>query len=177
MRASIGYTNSAPSFSCCEQLQVNGSFTDSDCRLVFQGPATAVSYEDTGLGPFFFYQYCVIVRNGAGSAYSDFSEPTQTDPAPVPLAGPTATAVAINSTAIEVSWMAPDIHLLLGPVSSYTLYMSNNEVLGEVLFTGSAENFTVTGLLPSTEYTFRVSWYKKQMRLFASTPFSVMINC
>lgn len=157
LRANIGYISSVPAPSCCEQLAMNITL-DAKCTLVSEISASTLSYTDSGLGSFSFYQYCVIAFNTAGSTYSNFSSTTQTQPALMPVTGPTATAVTINSTAIKVSWTPVDISFLLGPLGEYTLYRRINGGLLEEIFTGTDEIFVVSNLLPSTEYTFVVSY-------------------
>ncbi len=137
---------------------------DSNCGLVAQIPASALSYTDAGLEPYSFYRYCVIVFNAAGSTYSNFSDSTQTLPAPMPADGPVTTAVAINSTAIQISWTPLDVSVLLGPLSEYTLLMEESEDQQVEIFSGTDESFTVTGLMPSTKYTFVVSYTSETTR-------------
>ena len=163
LRASIGYISSSPTPSCCEQLQKNISL-DSNCALVSQSPASTLSYTDTGLGAFSFYRYCVIVFNAAGSTHSNFSDSTQTLPAPMPANGPIATAVTINSTAIRISWTPLDVSILLGPLSEYTLLVEIGEEQQMEVFSGTDESFTVTDLMPSTKYTFVVSYSIEAMQ-------------
>lgn len=172
MRADVGYFATLIP-NCCEQylyllseseegLQSGSEpdffFSEGLCNVVADVEAPITSYTDGGLQNYFLYQYCVIATNNVGSTHSDYSEEFRTKAAPAPLAGPNATAEAVNSTAILVYWSPLDVSILLGPLGGYTLYgkISGSEGLGTALFSGMAVSHLVTGLEPSTQYTFVV---------------------
>ena len=149
--------------NCCQEyLYLSGSGTDepSDgCSLVEETGPDTMNYTVPGLQAFSNYQYCIIVTNRAGSAFSPTSPVTQTSAAPMPLSGPELTALTVNSTAIFLSWSLLNVSQLLGPLEGYTLYgrEAGGAEPGEVLYSGEEQQFTAGGLLASTEYVFVVS--------------------
>ena len=160
---SIGNTNVS---NCCEEyiallnLAGNDSVLLSEsCSYVAETSPEVLSYIDTTLQAYSFYQYCIITFNNADSAHSELSTPTQTSPAPMPAVGPQLNASTINSTAIYLTWGSLDISELLGPLEGYTLYgrPAGGVGLGQVLFTGPEQLYTATDLIASTEYVFVVS--------------------
>ena len=122
--------------NCCQdyvQASGNGSNALSrGCSLAAQVNNT-LTYEDTGLQAYTYYQYCVVATNRAGSTFSPVSLATQTDPSPVLLAAPELTVSTINSTTIFLSWTALNVSQLLGPLEGYTLYET------QVMGSGGAE--------------------------------------
>ena len=167
LRRDLGFVDSIGNVSnCCEEYVAllsqagNGSVVLSEsCSYVAETSPESLSYIDTTLQAYSFYQYCIITSNNADSAYSELTMPTQTSPAPMPAVGPQLNASTINSTAIYLTWGSLDISELLGPLGGYTLYgRPAGEVgLGEVLFTGTEQSYTATDLIASTEYVFVVS--------------------
>lgn len=160
LRKFVGFeiADSSP-INCCEEY-INNELNDSrECEYVANTDANVTTFADDNLRPFTFYQYCTIVTNNVDSAFSSETTPTQTSPAPMPLAGPQLNATTLNSTAILVSWGSVEISDLLGPLDSYTLYVSVSGApgLGEQLFSGLDQSFIATGLVASTEYVFMVA--------------------
>lgn len=140
-----------------DYLDGSGGFEQLFFLTVVDGETT--SYIDGGLNPYTYYGYCVFASNGAGSTVSSPSNIILTSPAVQPLAGPNVTASTINSTAITVTWSGPDPSDLLGPLTSYTLYMKeadDEEGLGNKVLSGLGTLYIATGLSPSTTYTFTV---------------------
>ena len=170
LRRDLGFVDLIGNVSnCCEEYVVlssqagNSSVVLSDsCSYVAETSPESLSYIDTALQAYSFYQYCIITSNNADSAYSGLTTPTQTSPAPMPAVGPQLNASTINSTAIYLTWGSLDISELLGPLEGYTLYgrPSRGVGLGEVLFTGLEQSYTATDLIASTEYVFVVSMTK-----------------
>ena len=141
-------------------LAGNGSVVLSEsCSYVAETSPEMLSYIDTTLQAYSFYQYCIITFNNADSTHSELSMPTQTNPAPMPAVGPQLNASTINSTAIYLAWGSLEISELLGPLEGYTLYgrPAGGAGLGEVLFTVPEQSYTATDLIASTEYIFMVS--------------------
>ena len=145
--------------NCCEEYINNQLNETSECEYVANTDSNVTSFTDNDLRPFTYYQYCIIVTNNDDSAFSNETTPTQTSPAPMPLAGPQLNATTLNSTAIQVSWGSVEISDLLGPLNSYTLYVgeSGSPGLGDQLFSGLDQSFVATGLIASTEYVFIVA--------------------
>ena len=133
-------------------------FNTSDCFIVTETDGDITSYIDEGLDPYTYHAYVIFAFNGAGGVGSPPSEPVLTSPAPQPLAGPNATAVPINSSAILVTWSVPHPSVLLGPLTSFTLYgkKADESGTGDQLFSGLDLVFVSSGLSPSTTYTFVV---------------------
>ena len=165
IRADIGYDSalheSLP--GCCEAFLSNefmgsGAISYDHCQMVAETDGTTTSYIENGLNPYFYFAYCVIAYNGAGGVASGHSDPLQTSPAPEPLAGPNITTLVINSTTISLSWNAPGPEVLLGPLTSFNLYIkkAGESGLGEELPLGLEQEYFASGLTPSTTYTFVV---------------------
>ena len=158
-RTDLGFYNlSSGLTNCCQDYLQNGNLTDG-CSFVTQTGSDVTSYTDGNLQAYSFFEYCIVVTNGADSVYSKVSAPVRTLPAPMPRVGPVLTATTISSTAIQLSWSSLEISDLLGPLEGYTLYgnIAGTPGLGEVLFTGLAQSYLATGLIASTEYVFVVS--------------------
>jgi len=131
----------------------------SNATLVFEGLDT--SFDDTGLIPYTDYQHYYEVVNGAGTAESTLSIVTRTL-ADVPLQGPNSIATAINSTAIMLSWDHLPSNVLQGSLVSYEIQWQSTDLSQQsaaVVENISADviTYNITGLLPNTEYIFRVS--------------------
>ena len=167
LRRDLGFSNSTAGMmvtNCCEeylssQAGSGGIVLSEGCNYITQTPSDITTYTDATLQAYSFYQYCIISSNNADSAHSELSPPTQTDPAPMPAAGPQLNASTVNSTSIYLSWGSLDISELLGPLVGYTLYgrVAGTMGLGEVLLSGLDLSYTATGLVASTEYAFVVS--------------------
>lgn len=144
---------------CCAAYMTNRSSLPVECLVASSFGAEVMAYQDGGLLPYSFYQYCLIVQNSVGSASSGQSEIVRTSPAPMPRAGVSINATTLNSTAIVVQWGVLDAADLLGPFSGYELYLriAGTPGLGDVIFQGFDQSFTATSLLASTEYLFTVS--------------------
>lgn len=164
LRRDLGFYNSTEGLpNCCEEYlavqENNETQLSESCSFVVQTEADVTGYTDVSLQAFSFYQYCVIISNSAGSAFTNLSSPVRTDPAPSPLLGPELNATTLNSTAIYLSWGSLEISELLGPLDGYTLYgkVAGTPGIGDILFTGLEQMYTATGLIASTEYIFVVS--------------------
>ena len=131
---------------------------DSNATLVFEGLDT--SFDDTGLVPYTDYQYYYEVVNGAGTAESTVSTVTRTL-ADIPLQGPNSIATAINSTTIMLSWDHLPSNVLQGPLVSYEIQWQSTDLSQQAVvenISADVITYNITGLLPNTEYTFRVSY-------------------
>ena len=147
--------------NCCEEyLNANGIEIGSNCSRVADISESNLTYIVTGLQAYSNYHYCLIATNGAGSTFSPMSNVAQTSAAQMPTSGPTLTATTVNSTAIYLSWSSLPVSQLLGPFSGYSLYIriAGQEIPGKEVFVGSEQEFTVTDLIASTEYTFLVRY-------------------
>ncbi len=159
LRRSLGFDGSDPAgANCCEEY-LNAQNVSNGCSYVAQTSADIRTFTDNTLQAFSFYQYCVVVTNGAGSVASDLSPPTQTLPALMPERGPRLNATTINSTAIDLTWDSLVVSELLGPLVGYTLYGRRSDAIdiGEALFNGLEQTYTATGLTASIAYTFTVA--------------------
>lgn len=125
--------------------------------LVYQNLVT--NFEDTDLLPYTNYQYYYELLNGAGSVDSPLSVITRTLPG-IPSQGPNSTATAINGTAVLLLWYPPSSSTLQGPLIGYEIeWRSNNMAQQDLIenITTDINTYIISGLLPSTQYTFRVS--------------------
>ena len=158
LQKTIGFVLELDDVNCCEEYVRLGNTVAASCRSAVTAYSEDTSYTDFDVFPFTFYQYCIVVNNSAGSAFSDLSSPIQTNPAPMPLVGPELNASTVNSTAIELNWGSLDISELLGPLDEYIVYqkVSGTPGLGVEIFRGLSQMFTAVDLVASTEYTFIV---------------------
>ncbi len=157
LRLSQGFETVAE--DCCSAYLANISGLPQQCMVAAVVGAEVNSVLESGLLPYSFYQYCVIVGNSVGSISSGHSDTVRTSPAPMPLRGPVINATTVNSTAILVQWDSLGVEDLLGPFSGYELYIRESSMsgLGTVIFQGNDLSFVATDLLASTEYVFTVS--------------------
>ena len=158
-RRSHGFDNdTGAGDNCCEAyLQQDASQLPGDCSRVTT--TSQRMHVDQNLSPYSFYSYCLVATNNAASGSGPQTTPTQTSPAPMPLAGVSLNATAINSTAIFLEWDMLAVSDLLGPLEGYRLYARVARApggLGGVVFEGSEQSYSATGLLASTEYVFVV---------------------
>ena len=138
--------------------RIRVSDPSDNVTLVYQDLIT--SFEDIDLVPYTSYQYYYEVINAAGSVESPLSEIIRTLPG-TPLQGPDSTATSINSTAISISWSTPPSSTLQGPLIGYEIeWRANNMVQQELIdnITAVTNMYIISGLLPNTQYTFRVSF-------------------
>ena len=74
----------------------------------------------------------------------------------VPTAPTSLTVDDVNNTAVTLSWMPPNMPN--GIITQYELqYRRSSDLINISFINSSALNATVTGLLPSTDYQFRVA--------------------
>lgn len=138
--------------------QIRLSDQSDNATLIYQDLIT--NFEDTELVPYTNYQYYYEVLNGAGSVESPLSIITRTLPG-IPSQGPDSIATTINSTAILLSWNAPPSSTLQGPLVSYAIqWRASNTAQQELIenITADTNMYTISGLLPNTQYTFMVSY-------------------
>lgn len=156
LRKFVGFELSLSSINCCEQYLSNGFNLSDVCEFVTTTSLNVTAFMDFELRPFTYYQYCIVVTNGADSAFSEETTPIRTDPAPFPLEGPVLNATTINSTAIDLRWTSVGVASLLGPLEGYTVFGGVAGSRVEV-FSGLDLSFVAAGLIASTEYVFMVA--------------------
>jgi large repetitive protein len=108
----------------------------------------------TGLSPSASYTFTVAGYNaaGTGAQSSSVSATTATTPPGTPTG---LTVTGTTSTTVSLSWTAPS-----GTVTGYYVYENGSgTALGSSNVTISGTTATVTGLSPSTSYTFTVAAY------------------
>lgn len=114
--------------------------------------ADVVSYSDTGLAEASAYSYRISAYNGTGdSPYADTVTGTTLPAAPSSLTAATASSASVN-----VSWLDNSAGES-GHRIEYSTDGTNWTTAGTV--GANVTVFTVTGLSPSTAYTFRVRAY------------------
>ncbi len=129
-----------------------GNYTDVSTAI----SATSTTYSDTGLTPGTTYTYRIRARNSEGNAEWS-NEPDETTDATVPDAVTGLSATAASSTAISLSWTAPNAHG--EAISGYRLERkagSDSFALVSSSIAGGATTYTDTGLTPATMYTYRI---------------------
>jgi parallel beta-helix repeat protein len=115
----------------------------------------STSYQDTSRSPSTTYTYRVAAYDAAGNVSPQSSQASATTPAAPDTQAPTAPkglkATAISSTQINLSWMASTDNV---GVTGYKIYQNNIQI-------GATTNtsYQVTGLRPSTSYSYRVAAY------------------
>jgi RHS repeat-associated protein len=113
--------------------------------------ATSTSVTVTGLAPSTTYTFTVAASNSLGtgpqSAPVQATTSCSTGCAPGAPTGLTVTATTTDS--VSLSWTAPP-----GTVTGYDIYQNGTQVT-----TATGTSVTVTGLAPSTTYTFTVAAY------------------
>ena len=118
----------------------------STWSTVFRG--YALEYTQTGLIPYTNYYYKVVATNGAGSVESPVTLAHTSPDLPSGLAPPVLSI--ISATSIQAIWTQPAYPN--GVVYGYDLYINGIPAL----LTTLAFQYTATGLLPFTVYTFYV---------------------
>lgn len=139
-------------------FRIEVSNSSNNGTLVYQNLMS--NFEDNDLIPYTNYQYYYEVSNGAGSVESPLSVITRTLPG-IPSQGPDSTTTTINSTAILLSWNTPLPSTLQGPLVGYEIEWGATDLAQQELIENITEDtnmYIISGLLPSTQYTFRVSF-------------------
>ncbi len=131
----------------------SGSYTNVSTTI----SATATSYLDTGLTPGTTYTYQISARNSEGAGAWSSNEPSATTNSAAPAAVADLSAATASSTAISLSWTAPNAHG--EAISGYRLERkagSDSFALVSSSIAGGATTYTDTGLTPATTYTYRI---------------------
>jgi chitodextrinase len=117
---------------------------------------TGTSFAVTGLTPSTLYSFTVSAVDAAGNRSAESTAATATTSAPPDTTAPTVptgvTATADSSSQVTVSWTASTDAV---GVTSYRLRQGGVDVTGATAVAGTS--FAVTGLSPSTLYSFTVS--------------------
>ncbi|KAI6647638.1 hypothetical protein LOD99_8712 [Oopsacas minuta] len=112
---------------------------------------TNFTYIDTDIFASTTYSYIIEAFNNVGSVISGAATVSTPDSTPSGLDPPILTAV--NATAVFLEWIPPT--LPNGVIIQYDLYQDN---VNFVTLTDTTQlSFTRTGLIPFTQYSFRVS--------------------
>jgi chitodextrinase len=131
-----------------DDVGVSGYRIYRDGSLV--GTATGTSYTDTGLSAATTYSYRVAAYDAAGNASAQTGAISvntgDTTPPSIPAG---ATATAISSTRIDLSWTASTDNVA---VASYRVYRN-----GALAATVTGTSWSDTGLAAGTSYTYTVS--------------------
>ena len=112
------------------------------------GPLDAKTYTDTGLMAYTYYSYTITACSGGGCTTSVQTVLRTKESAPFKVLSPTLFSEDSNS--IRASWQKPQI--LTGEISTYQLRMD-----GTVVYEGMALQYTVKGLVPFRDYTFKLT--------------------
>ncbi|XP_053408878.1 usherin-like [Mercenaria mercenaria] len=105
-------------------------------------------YIDTELIAFTYYKYTITACSGGGCTTSEPTIARTKESAPLKVSPPTL--FAVNSTSLRVTWQRPQI--TTGEVSAYQLHMNSI-----VVYEGMEFQYVVTGLIPFTDYTFKLT--------------------
>lgn len=140
------------------KIEVKGLFTWDN--LVQNTNSTSTTYRHTGLTPDTTVIYRVLAINGSGEGTPSGAVGATTAPEGTPGPPTNLTAMAISSTAIELSWDAPAdegdgnvtgyrIARRLLPIGSWMVIATNTN--------STSTTHTDTGVEPDTSYQYRVS--------------------
>ncbi len=129
--------------------------------LVANTGNTVTSYSDTGLTPNATYTYRIFAINNIGtSSASNTSSATTSNPITPPQMPTGLVANAISSSQINLSWIAP-VNTGNGIIIGYKIERSDdNGSTWDVIISNSnstATSYSNTGLVPNTQYSYRVS--------------------
>jgi len=116
-----------------------------DNEIIFNG--TELSYSDDGLAANTQFNYTIEAVNGGGSVVSGPTFLRTPEDTPDGLVPPNL--IAINSTAVQVRWDPPASPN--GIIVSYSVLYGNQDIDVGISFM-----YVATGLLPATEYSFRI---------------------
>ena len=111
-------------------------------------PGDVMQFVDTGLTAYTLYSYTITICSGGGCTTSDPTVIRTKETSPFKVNPPTI--FAVNSTAIQVTWLEPFI--TTGVISAYQLHM--NDV---IIYEGLNMEYTAVNLLPFTEYRFKLT--------------------
>ncbi|HXI85500.1 MAG TPA: fibronectin type III domain-containing protein, partial [Verrucomicrobiae bacterium] len=118
---------------------------------------TATSYSNTGLAGSTTYSFTVAAYDNAGNISAQSTTVSATTPAAADTTAPSVptglTGSAVSSTQINLSWSASTDTGGSG-LAGYKIYKN-----GVLLTTTASTSYSVTGLSPSTTYSFTVAAY------------------
>jgi YVTN family beta-propeller protein len=119
--------------------------------------ATSGTISVTGLSPNTTYTFTVTARNSDGNSAASAASNSITTPASttVPGAPTIGTATVLSSTSASISFTAPASNGG-ATIETYTATSTPGSLTGTLKQSGSG-SITVSGLTPSTSYTFRVT--------------------
>ena len=142
-----------------KSIQANGVET-----FHYQGLST--SYQVTGLQPFTAYNFTISACTQIGCVESDAISISTRSAAPDSQPAPYIQLIP-GGTSLVVTWDAPSKPN--GEIKFYDLYKRNSPFSGEgntvgVQLKPDSRIFTVNGLLPFTEYEFRIVSYTTQVK-------------
>ncbi len=127
--------------------------------IVHVGPASLLSFPNSGLTPFTSYEYRLRVSNGAGDVFSEWRAVQTTEDAPAGVSRPFFEADDIFARNVTATWLPPT--LPNGIILRYVLEFRPASFQEGPVMTAREVPATVTtavatGLLPVTSYEFRV---------------------
>ena len=111
-------------------------------------PQDVMQFVDTGLGAYTLYSYTLTVCSGGGCTTSDPAVIRTKETSPLKVSPPTL--FAVNSTALRVTWLEPQI--TTGVINAYQLQMN-----GVVIYEGLNMEYMAINLIPFTDYTFKLT--------------------
>ena len=142
--ASVPFT--APSFAGTSSIT---GYTVSSNVGGFTATSTSSPISITGLTPNSSYTFTVVATNGSGNSLASSASNSITAQTTVPNP-PTGVSASMNINSATISFSAPSFNGG-ATITSYTATSSGGQTA-----TGSSSPLTITGLSPSTAYTFTV---------------------
>ena len=115
--------------------------------------STVFNYTDQGLNPFTNYSYTIIATNAGGSTETDSTSGTTRQALASGLTAPLT--MAINSTAILVSWNPPiELNGILESYRLYQIRLSDPSGNATLIYQDLTTNFEDTELISYTNYQY-----------------------
>uniref|UniRef100_A0A8D0L665 Usherin n=1 Tax=Sphenodon punctatus TaxID=8508 RepID=A0A8D0L665_SPHPU len=131
------------------RLQMRTRNSTDEILELFSGPSASLSYIVRGLQPYTGYEMRVVVSNGYGDTYSDWTLMVTAEDMPGSIDPPLVSDV--ESRAVTVTWQHPAKQN--GIITHYNIYQ-NGQLHATV--PGTRSNCTVLHLQPYTFYQFQV---------------------
>ncbi|KAK3093068.1 hypothetical protein FSP39_010666 [Pinctada imbricata] len=134
---------------------LEGDVTDLNLwRSLYTG--TGTYYEDRGLPIFTRFIYRITVYNDVGQLTSEPCNEVTTYGG-FPRRAAEVTVIALSHISLKVSWITPNVTVLQGSVSQFTLLAWSRIQNVTKTYPSGTYNATVSNLIPNTDYYIRLT--------------------
>ena len=138
-----------------------------DAALI--GTATGTTYSDSGLTPVTLYSYSVDAYDNSGNASAQSVAVVATTLAAGDTTAPSVptglTATVLGTTSIDLAWTASTDDTNGSGLAGYTVYRD-----GFTIGVATGTTYSDSGLVPATEYNYRVAAYDNDGNASAQCP-------